>query len=69
MRFTFDHKINLLIHTSNIPLMPQVSRVSKRNSSLAIIIPKEVLAKLGVKAKDLIGFYGEGGKVILKKIE
>ena len=64
-------QIKFLIYTSNIPLMPQllqVSHVSKRNSSLAITIPKEVLAKLGVKAKDLNGFYGEGGKVILKKI-
>jgi len=43
--------------------------VSKRSSSLAITIPKEILLKLGVKAKAIIGFYEEDGKIFLKKIE
>ena len=52
-----------------MPQLMQVSHVSKRNSSLVITIPKEILAKLGVKAKDIVGFYEEEGKIILKKIE
>lgn len=54
------------------PLMPQlldVSHTSKRGTSLRITIPKRVQGKLGVKEEDIIGFYEEDGKIILKKME
>ena len=52
-----------------MPQLLQVSRVSKRNASLIITLPKDIPAKLGVKVKDFVGFYEEDGKIILKKIE
>lgn len=52
-----------------MPQLLQISHVSKRSSSLVITLPKDIPAKLGVKAKDIVGFYEEDGKIILKKIE
>lgn len=52
-----------------MPQLLEVSHVSKRSSSLVITLPKEIMGKLGVKARDIIGFYEEDGKILLKKIE
>ena len=46
-----------------------VSHLSKRGSSLRMTVPKRVQLKLGVKEEDIIGFYEENGKIILKKME
>ena len=46
-----------------------VSHVSKRGSSLRITLPKKVQAILGVKEEDILGYYEENGKIVLKKME
>ena len=45
-----------------------VSHISKKGASMRVTIPKKVQDKLGIKDKDILGFYEENGKVILKKI-
>lgn len=45
-----------------------VSHISKRGSSLRMTLPKKIQAILDVKEEDIIGFYEENGKIILKKI-
>ncbi len=32
-------------------------------------LPKKVQAKLRVKEEDIVGFYEENGKIVLKKME
>ena len=46
-----------------------VSHLSKRGSSLRMTVPKKVQAILGVKDEDIVGFYEEDGKIVLKKME
>ena len=46
-----------------------VSHLSKRGSSLRMTVPKKVQAILGVKEEDIVGFYEEDGKIVLKKME
>ena len=46
-----------------------VSHLSKRGSSLRMTLPKKVQAKLGVKEEDILGFYEEDGKIVLRKME
>ena len=52
-----------------MPQLIEVSHVSRRGSSLRITIPKKVQEKLGVKEEDILGFYEEDGKVVLRKME
>ncbi len=54
------------------PLMPQlldVSHVSKRGTSLRITLPRKVQEKLGIGESDIVGFYLDDGKVIVRKLE
>lgn len=46
-----------------------VSHLSKRGSSLRMTLPKKVQAILGVKEGDILGFYEEDGKVVLKRMK
>ena len=46
-----------------------VSHLSKRGSSLRMTVPKKVQVKLGVKEEDIVGFYEEAGKIVLKKMD
>lgn len=46
-----------------------VSHLSKRGSSLRMTVPKKVQVKLGVREEDIVGFYEENGKIVLKKME
>ena len=32
-------------------------------------VPKKVQVKLGVKEEDIVGFYEEDGKIVLKKMD
>ena len=48
-------------------LLVDVSHLSKRGSSLRMTLPKKVQIKLGVKEEDIVGFYEEDGKIVLKK--
>ena len=52
-----------------MPQLLDVSHVSKRGSSLRVTFPKSIREKLGLKEEDIVGFYEEDGKIILKKID
>ena len=52
-----------------MPQLIEVSHTSKRGSSLRLTIPKKVREKLGIKEEDLVGFYEEDSKIIIKKME
>ena len=52
-----------------MPQLIDVSHVSKRGSSLRMTLPKKVQAKLGIKEEDILGFYEEDGRVIIKKVD
>jgi AbrB family looped-hinge helix DNA binding protein len=52
-----------------MPQLLQVSHVSRRGASLRITLPKGIREKLGLKEGDIVGFYEEDGKIILKKID
>jgi AbrB family looped-hinge helix DNA binding protein len=43
--------------------------VSRRGSSLRITLPKTIREKLGLNEGDILGFYEEDGKIILKKVD
>ena len=46
-----------------------VSHLSKRGSSLRMTLPIRVQAILEVREEEIVGFYEEDGKIILKKME
>jgi bifunctional DNA-binding transcriptional regulator/antitoxin component of YhaV-PrlF toxin-antitoxin module len=46
-----------------------VTKTSKKGTSLRITLPREVSEALSVGEGQFVGFYAEGGKIILKKIE
>ncbi len=52
-----------------MPQLIEVSHTSKGGSSLRLTIPKKVREKLGIKEEDLVGFYEEDSKIIIKKME
>ena len=57
---------------TNYPKMPKlidVSHVLKRGLSLGITLPKGIREKLRLKEGDIVGFYEEDGKILLKKID
>lgn len=62
-------KLYLLQLFTKIPQLIDISHVSKRGSSLRITVPKRVQSKLGIKEEDILGYYEDDGKVILKKME
>jgi len=49
--------------------LEDVSHISKGGSSMRLTLPKKVQAILGVKEGDILGFYEEDGKIILKKVD
>jgi antitoxin component of MazEF toxin-antitoxin module len=46
-----------------------VTRISRKESSLRITLPKEVAGKLEASESDHIGFYEVRGKIVDRKIE
>ena len=54
---------------SNINGLVAVTKTSRRGTSLRITLPREVSEALSIGEGQFIGFYSEGGKIILKKIE
>ena len=52
-----------------MPKLIDVSQVLKRGASLRITLPKTIREKLGLKEEDIVGFYEEDGKIILKKVD
>ena len=45
-----------------------ITRTSKRGTSLRITLPKRIAEKLSIKESEFLGFYVEGDKVIVEKI-
>ena len=54
---------------SNINGLVAVTKTSRRGSSLRITLPREVSEALSIGECQFIGFYAEGGKIIVRKIE
>ena len=54
---------------SNINGLVAVTKTSRRGTSLRITLPREVSEALSIGEGQFIGFYAEGGKISLKKIE
>ncbi len=52
-----------------MPQLLDVSHVSKRGSSLRITLPKTIRENLGIKEKDILGFYEDNGNILIRKIE
>ena len=52
-----------------MPHLLQVSHVLKRGLSLGITLPKGIREKLGLNEGDIVGFYEDNGKIIIKKME
>ena len=50
-------------------MLLDVTHASRRGTSLRISLPKKVSDKLGIKPEDIIGFYTDGERVIIKKVE
>jgi antitoxin component of MazEF toxin-antitoxin module len=46
-----------------------ITRTSKRGSSLRITLPKEVSEHLSISEGEFLGFYLENGRIQIKKIE
>jgi AbrB family looped-hinge helix DNA binding protein len=46
-----------------------VAHVSKRGSSLRISIPKKVAESIGVSEGEILGFYSDGERIFVEKID
>jgi len=53
----------------SVPKLIAVTKLSTRGTSIRMTLPKEVAELLGVEEGGHIGFYMDGGRVILRKIE
>lgn len=45
-----------------------VSHVSKRGSSLRITLPKKVVEKLKVEPENIVAYYDEDDRIVIKKL-
>lgn len=52
-----------------MPQLLEVSHVSKRGASLRITIPKKVALMLNLGNGDVLGFYEDDGKIVLRKMK
>ena len=57
--FTSEEKRTLL----------DISHVSKRGTSLRVTLPKKVCTFLSVNQQDIVGFYLDGGKIVIEKMK
>lgn len=46
-----------------------VSHVSPRGSSLRVTLPKEIARSLGIGPKDIVGFYYQNKKIVIRKLK
>jgi len=53
----------------SVPKLIAVTKLSTRGTSIRMTLPKEVAKLLGVEEGCHIGFYMDGGRVVLRKIE
>ena len=47
----------------------EVSHVSKKGTSLRLSIPKKVAERIRVGGGDIVGFYSDGERIWLERIE
>lgn len=47
----------------------EVSHASRRGSSIRITLPKKIQEKLCINEGDIIGFYEEGDRIILRRVD
>ena len=47
----------------------EVAHVSKRGSSLRISIPRKVAESIGILEGEIVGFYTDGKKIFLEKVD
>ena len=52
-----------------MPQLIEVKHVSKSGTSLRITLPKKAAEALKANAGDIIGFYQEGNRVFVKKMD
>ncbi|MEM0135076.1 MAG: AbrB/MazE/SpoVT family DNA-binding domain-containing protein [Thermoplasmatales archaeon] len=52
-----------------MPQLLDVSHVSTRGTSLRITIPKKAAEAMDLREGEIIGFYEEDGKIIVRKME
>ena len=45
-----------------------VTHASRRGTSLRISLPKKISDRLGIKPEDIIGFYTDGERIVIKKV-
>ncbi|MGC8505860.1 MAG: AbrB/MazE/SpoVT family DNA-binding domain-containing protein [Thermoplasmata archaeon] len=46
-----------------------VSHVSPRGSSLRVTLPKEIARSLGIGPRDIVGFYYQNKKIVIRKLK
>lgn len=52
-----------------MPQLVEVAHVSRRGTSLRITVPKKVQEKFGIKEEDILGYYEEDGRMVLKNMD
>ena len=52
-----------------MPQLLEVSHVSKREASMRITIPRKAAEVMDLEEGDIVGFYEDSGKIILKKMK
>ncbi|QRF76141.1 hypothetical protein Thermo_01658 [Thermoplasmatales archaeon] len=52
-----------------MPQLPEVTHISKRGASMRITPPKKAAECINAVAGDIIGFYEDDGKLVLKKMK
>ena len=52
-----------------MPQLLEVSHVSKKEASLRITIPKKAAKALDLREGEIVGFYEDDGKIVLKKMK
>jgi AbrB family looped-hinge helix DNA binding protein len=52
-----------------MPQLLELSRVSKKEASLRITVPKKAAEILDVKSGDIVGFYEDNGSIVLRKMK
>ncbi len=52
-----------------MPQLLEVTHISKKGASLRITLPKRAAECINAVAGDIIGFYEEDGKIVLKKMK
>lgn len=46
-----------------------VAHVSKRGSSLRISIPRKVAESIGISEGEILGFYSDGERIFVERME